>query len=50
MKDLNKLKEIDYTKLEKFGKLTNSEGDLSQIQFINKEKSSAINKKFSIRR
>lgn len=44
------LKELDPKKIKTYGKLSNSEDDLSKIEFIKKEKSKIIFKKFATRR
>lgn len=44
------LKELDPEKIKIYGKLSNSEDDLSKIVFIKKEKSKLIYKKFATRR
>lgn len=46
-KSTDKLREVDLGKLELFGKLKNSEDDLSKVEFISKEKSKSIFRVFS---
>jgi hypothetical protein len=44
------LKELDPVKIRHYGKLSNSEDDLSQLVFIKKEKTRVIFKKFATKR
>jgi hypothetical protein len=47
---MTKLKELDPEKIKIFGKLTDTEDDLSKVKFISKEKTRLILKKFKTRR